>query len=61
MFLIDPNHVRISYLAGYRVEPLAKTGLSENRLMAVDWTLVVTTEKAHGVIGSIDNTAAVTA
>ena len=60
-FLIDPGHVRVSFLHGYRVEPLAKTGLSDNRLLAVDWTLVVTTEKAHGVIGSIDNTAAVTA
>jgi hypothetical protein len=60
-FLIDPGHVRISYLYGYRVEPLAKTGLADNRLMSVDWTLVVTTEKAHGLISSIDNTAAVTA
>ena len=60
-FLIDPGHVRISYLYGYRVEPLAKTGLADNRLMSVDWTLVVTTEKAHGQITAIDNTAAVTA
>jgi len=60
-FLIDPAHVRISYLYGYRVEPLAKTGLADIRLMSVDWTLVVTTEKAHAMIGSIDNTAAVTA
>jgi len=61
MFLIDPAHVRVSYLHGYRVETLAKTGLADNRLMAVDWTLVCTTEKAHGLICSIDNTAAVTA
>jgi hypothetical protein len=60
-FLIDPGHVRISYLYGYRVDPIAKTGLADNRLMNVDWTLVVTTEKAHGLICSIDNTAAVTA
>lgn len=60
-FLIDPGHVRISYLYGYRVEPIAKTGLADNRLMSVDWTLVVTTEKAHGQITAIDNTAAVTA
>ncbi len=60
-FLIDPGHVRLSYLYGYRVEPLAKTGLADIRLMSVDWTLVVTTEKAHAMIGSIDNTAAVIA
>mgnify|MGYP001814010645 FL=1 len=60
-FLIDPGHVRISYLYGYRVEPLAKTGLADIRLMSVDWTLGVTTENAHGMIGRIDNTAAGTA
>jgi len=60
-FLLDPQHLRLSYLHAPRVEPLAKTGLSEKRLMSCDWTLVVTTEKAHGLICSIDNTAAVTA
>ncbi len=60
-FLIDPGHVRISYLYGYRVEPLAKTGLADNRLMSVDWTLVVTNEKAHGMVTAIDNTTAVVA
>ena len=60
-FLIDPMHLRLSYLHAPRVEPLAKTGLGEKRLMSADWTLVVTTEKAHGLICSIDNTASVTA
>lgn len=60
-FLIDPMHVRQSFLHAPRVEPLAKTGLSEKRLMSVDYTLVVTTEKAHGKIPAIDNTLAVTA
>ena len=40
---------------------LEKTGLADNRQMAVDWTLVVHTEKAHGVIADIDPTLAVTA
>lgn len=60
-FMIDPMHLRLSYLHAPRVEPLAKTGLSEKRLMSADWTLVVTAEKAHGMITDIDNTLAVTA
>ncbi len=60
-FLLDMQHLRQSFLHSFRTEPLAKTGLSDKRLMSADWTLVVTTEKAHGMISEIDNTAAVTA
>ena len=60
-FLIDPQHVRQSFLHSVRTEPLAKTGLSEKSLMSADYTLVVTTEKAHGMITDIDNSAPVTA
>lgn len=60
-FLIDPMHVRMSFLTPYQTEPLAKTGLSDKRLMSCDWTFVVTTEKAHGAVSDIDNTADVTA
>ena len=58
-FMLDPQHLRLSYLHSPRVEPLAKTGLSEKRLMSADWALVVTAEKAHGMITDIDNTLAV--
>ena len=61
VFILDPAYLELSYLHGYRTDTLAKTGLAENRQMAVDWTLVVNTEKAHGVIGDIDPTAPVTA
>lgn len=60
-YLIDPEYVRQGFLHGYRVEPQAKTGLSDKRQMIVDWTLKVLTEEAHGVIADIDTTAAVTA
>ena len=40
---------------------LAKTGLAENRQMSVDWSLIVHTEKAHGIIGNISVSAAMTA
>jgi len=60
-FVYDPEYVRQSFLRGYRVEPLAKTGLSEKRMMTVDGTLKVLNEKAHAVIADIDQTIAVTA
>lgn len=61
VYIIDPQYLALAFLHGYRVEPLAKTGLADKRQMAVDWTLVVNTEKAHGVIADIDPTADVTA
>jgi hypothetical protein len=61
VYIIDPAFLAIAYLHGYRVEPLAKTGLADNRQMAVDWTLIVNTEKAHGVIADVDPAAAATA
>ena len=61
VYIIDPQYLSIGYLHGYRTEPLAKTGLADNRQIAVDWTLIVHTEKAHGVIADIDPTLAVTA
>jgi hypothetical protein len=61
VYIITPSMLSIGYLDGYRVEPLAKTGLADKRQMAVDWTLIVGTEKAHAVIADIDPTAAVVA
>lgn len=61
VFLIDPSYLELVYLHGYRTEPLAKTGLADNRQMVVDWTLCVKTEKAHGVIADINYTSTVTA
>jgi len=58
-FILDPEYLSLCYLYGYRTDPLAKTGLAEKRQMAVDWTLIVNTEKAHGMIGDCDQTAAV--
>jgi hypothetical protein len=59
VFILDPSYLSIGYLHGYRVEPLAKTGLADNRQMAVDWTLLVLNESAHGVIADVDPTLAV--
>lgn len=60
VFVFDPAYVTAAYLRGYRVEPLAKTGLSEKRLMSVDWTLKTLEPIAHRVIPDVDIAAAVT-
>lgn len=61
VFILDPEYAELCYLEGYRTDVLAKTGLAENRQMSVDWTLIVNTEKAHGMITDCDHTASVIA
>lgn len=61
VFLLDPSYVSLCYLKGYQTDELAKTGLSEKRMMSVDWSLIVHTEKAHGMIFGVDGSAAMTA
>ena len=58
VFLMDMEFVRHGFLHGFRVEPLSKTGLADNRQMAVDWTLKMLNEEAHGVVADIDDTLA---
>lgn len=60
VFLLDPAHVGVGYLHSYKVDPLAKLGLSIRRMLSVDWTLKVYLERAHAVIRDIIATSAVT-
>jgi hypothetical protein len=60
VFIMDPAYARISFLHGYRVEPLAKTGLSDKRLMAVDFTGKCLEPRAHRIIPDVDIAAPVT-
>jgi len=59
VYLVDPSHIKQSFLRGYRVEPLAKTGLSEKRLMSCEYSLLVLNEKSQGAILAVDETASV--
>lgn len=61
VFIIDPAYLELSYMGGYKSEPLAKTGLANNSQMSVDWTLKVLNEKAHAIIGDINPATAMTA
>ncbi|QDY70123.1 SU10 major capsid protein [Qingshengfaniella alkalisoli] len=60
VFLLDPAYARITFLRGYRVNPLAKTGDADKRQMLVDWSNRVMNPDAHRVLLDIDPTAAVT-
>ena len=61
VFILDPSYLDQCFIYGYKTDLLAKTGLAENRQMSVDWSLIVNTEKAHGIIASVDPTLDVTA
>lgn len=61
VFLLDPAYLGLSYLEGYRNDPLAKTGHADQRLLSVQWMTKCFREDAHALIGDIDFTAAVTA
>jgi len=61
VFILDPSYLNQCFIYGYKTDLLAKTGLAENRQMSVDWSLIVNTEKAHGIIASVDPTLDVTA
>ena len=60
VFILDPEYLSLCYLKGYRTDTLAKTGLAENRQMSVDYSLIVNTEKAHGIIAGVDPSLAMT-
>lgn len=58
--ILDFQYLRCSFLHGYKVEPLAKTGLADKRLMSVDGSLAVLNEKAQALYADcLDNTAMV--
>jgi hypothetical protein len=61
VFLIDPDYIELAYLYGYKVEDLAKLGLSNRKQISTDWMLRVLREDAQAVIGDIDEALAVTA
>jgi hypothetical protein len=58
LFILDPSLLELSYLKGVSVEPLAKTGLAEKRMMTADWTLKVLNEKGLGGYFDIDTALA---
>jgi hypothetical protein len=54
VFVLDPNYARVAFLNNVTQTPLAKTGHSDRRLIAVEYGLQVDSEKAHGIIADIN-------
>jgi hypothetical protein len=58
---LDPRYWKLGLLYGWKVEPLAKVGLSERKMLHVDWMLKAYLERANFLIADIDPTLDVTA
>ncbi len=54
VLVIDPSYAEVAYLQTAKQEPLAKTGLSERRLISCEYGLQVTSQKAHGIVADIN-------
>ena len=53
VFVLDPSYAKVAYLQTAKQKPLARTGLSERRLISAEYGLEVTSQKAHGVIADV--------
>lgn len=61
VFILDPAYAGLSYLEGYRNDPLAKTGHADQRMLSVQWMTKCFREDAHALIADVDPTTAVAA
>lgn len=61
VFGFDLDYLSVAFLHSFKVEALAKLGLSHRRQLTVDWTQKCLLERAHFVIHDINPAAAVTA
>ena len=53
VLVLDPSYAKVAYLQTARQKPLARTGLSERRLISTEYGLEVTSEKAHGIVADV--------
>jgi len=51
--VIDPRYVSIDYGETTRTKDLARTGLSQKKLISCEYTLMVGNEAAHGVVADV--------
>lgn len=58
---LDPRFWKLGLLYGWMVEPLSKIGLSDRKLLSVDWMLKAYLERANFLIADIDPTVDVAA
>jgi hypothetical protein len=51
--VVDPSKVELAWFQKIHQEPLAKTGHSDKRLIACEYTLKVLNERAHGIVADL--------
>lgn len=61
VFGLDPRFWKLGLLYGWKVDPLAKVGLSHRKMLHVDWMLKAYLERANFLIADIDPTVDVVA
>ena len=61
LYIITPSMAMQSFLTGWNVAPIARTGTADNRQVSADWSLKILNWEAFGVVADIDATAAVVA
>ena len=61
VFVLDFEHLEVSYLDGYKQETIAKTGDSEKRRLLVDYCLTVKNPVSQGIFADVDDDVAMTA
>lgn len=53
VMVLAPEFAKVAYLQTAKQKPLARTGLSERRLISAEYGLEVTSQKAHGIIADV--------
>lgn len=53
VFVVDPAHIKIAWLQKLNSSNLAKTGHSDRKLLAAEYGLEVSSQKAHGIIADV--------
>ena len=61
VYIITPSMALQSFLSGWSVAPLARTGTADNRQVSADWSLKILNWESFGVVADIDATAPVVA
>ena len=61
VYLLDPEYLSTSYLSGIQGYDLAKTGLSNKKMLATDWGVRCHNERAQAMIVGVDSAEAVVA
>ena len=61
VYLLDPQYLSTSYLSGISGYDLAKTGLSNKKMLATDWGVRCHNERSQAMIVGIDSSKAVVA